>query len=327
MKKLGKNELLSLYKNMVRTRKFDELNIRMGAEGKLLTFYHRCQGHEAIGVGGCTGLRKDDYFYAHHRGHGLPYAIAKGMDPRECIAEHLGKATGWGGGITGFHMADEAFGLLSLAGTIGSAFTLCTGYALAAKKRGKGQVSVCFQGDGSVQRGQFHESLNMAACWKLPVIYVIENNGMAWFTPSCDSLAIENIADMAKSYNMPGKIVDGMDVEAVHYAVQEAVERARNGEGPSLIECKTFRFASHSEGRPDVSHFEPRDKAEIAFWKENRDPILLFKEKLLKQKVLTQTLISEIDADCADEVALAETWALESPYPDPAILPNIVYAP
>jgi pyruvate dehydrogenase E1 component alpha subunit len=327
MEKLTKKEFLSLYRNLIRTRKFDELNIRMATEGKLLTFYHRCQGHEAIGVGACTGLRKDDYVYVHHRGHGLPYAIAKGMNPRECIAEHLGKATGWGGGLTGFHIANPDFGILGLGGTIGSAFPLSAGYALAAKKQGKGQVVVCFQGDGAVQRGQFHESMNLAACWKLPVIWIIENNGMAWFTPACDTMAVENVAEMAKAYNMPGEIVDGMDVLAVHYAVQKAVASARKGEGPTLIECKTFRFASHSEGRPDVCHFEPRNKEEIAYWKENRDPVTLFREKLLKDKYLTQELIKKIDAECDEECVRAEEFALESPYPDPSVLPNIVYAP
>jgi TPP-dependent pyruvate/acetoin dehydrogenase alpha subunit len=327
MKKLGKQELLELYRNLVRTRKYDQLNIRMCAEGKLLTFYHRCEGHEAIGVGACTGLRDDDYLYIHHRGHGLPYTIPKGLDPKECVAEHLGKATGWGGGITGFHVAVPEFGVLGLGGTIGTAWPLSAGYGLAAKKRGKGQVAVCFQGDGSVQRGQFHESLNLSACWKLPVVWVVENNNIAWFTPSCDTLAIENIADMAKSYNMPGVIVDGMDVEAVHYATREAVERARNGEGPTLIECKTFRFASHSEGRPDVSHFEPRDKEEIAYWKENRDPVDLFRDKLVKKKVLTKALIKEIDEEYDRECVEAEAFSIESPYPDPSRLPNMVYAP
>lgn len=326
MKKLGKQELLSLYRSLVRARKFDELNIRMAAEGKLLTFYHSCQGHEAVGVGACTGLRKDDYWYAHHRGHGLPYAIGKGMNPRECIAEHLGKATGWGGGMTGFHLADPEFGVLGMGGTIGSGFPMSTGFALAAKKRGKGQVALCFSGDGGVQRGQFHESLNLAACWKLPVIFIVENNGMAWFTPACDTMAVEHVATMGGSYNIPSEIVDGADVLAVHYAVQTAVERARKGEGPSLIECKLFRFRSHSEGRPDICHYEARDKEEVAAGRAQRDPVKLFREKLLKEKVLTPELVGKIDEEADDEAVAAEAFALESPYPDPANLPDMVYA-
>lgn len=325
MKELTKEQLLRLYRNLVRVQKYDELNIKMATVGKLLTFYHSCRGHEAIGVGACTFLNKDDYLYIHLRGHGLPYAIPKGIDPKACISEHLGKATGWGGGITGIHMADPEYGALGGGGTIGSAFPLSAGYALAAKKRGKGQVAICFVGDGSMQRGQAHESMNMASCWKLPVIWVVENNQIAWFTPFCDTCAVENIADMAKAYNMPGKVVDGMDVVAVYEAVQTAVERARAGEGPSLIECKTYRFRSHSEGRPDVCHFEPRNKDEIEKWKK-RDPVILFKEKLLKKNVLTKKLIGEIDSEYDAEIEKAEQWAIDSPYPDPSILKTIVYA-
>jgi TPP-dependent pyruvate/acetoin dehydrogenase alpha subunit len=326
MKKLTKKQLLQLYRNLVRTRKYDELNIKMAFEGKLMTFYHSCEGHEAIGVGACTFLRKDDYLYIHIRGHGLPYAIGKGIDPKACIAEHLGKATGWGCGITGIHMADVEHGVLAVGGTIGSAFPLSAGYALAAKKRGKGQVAICFVGDGSMQRGQAHEAMNMAACWKLPVIWVVENNQMAWFTPFSDTCPLEDIADMAQSYNMPGQVVDGMDVEAVYEAVQAAVDRARAGEGPSLVECKTYRFRAHSEGRPDVSHFEPRPKEEIEKWKK-RDPVNLFRKKLLKRSVLTKKLIGEIDREYEAEIVETEQWAIESPYPDPSILSKIVYAP
>lgn len=325
MKKLNKKQLLQLYRNLVRTRKYDQLNVKMAAEGKLLTFYHSCEGHEAIGVGGCTFLNKDDYLYAHIRGHGLSYAIGKGIDPRGCVAEHLGKETGWGGGITGVHMADAEYGLLGIGGTIGSGFPLATGYALAAKKRGKGQVSLCFVGDGTMQRGQAHESMNMAAIWKLPVIFIIENNKMAWFTPGCDTCPVEDLAVMAKSYDMPGEIVDGMDVEAVHEAVQKAVERARAGEGPSLIECKTYRFRPHSEGRPDVSHYEPRDQDEIDAWKE-RDPLKLFRERLLKKRVLTKAAVEEIDQEYDAEMVEVEQWAFDSPYPDPSMLNEIVYA-
>lgn len=202
---------------------------------------------------------------------------------------------------------------------------LVRGVCAGSKKRGKGQVTVCFAGDGSVQRGQAHEAMNLAACWKLPVIWVIENNLMAWFTPGCDTCPLENIADMAQSYKMPGVVVDGMDVLAVHDAVETAVLRARNGEGPSLIECKTYRFRPHSEGRPDVSHCTPRSKEEIAKWKE-RDPIKLFMENLLKKNVLTSELVDEINQEYDAEIKEAEKWALESPYPDPAILSQLVYA-
>jgi pyruvate dehydrogenase E1 component alpha subunit len=326
VKKLTKKQLLTLYRNLVRARKYDELNVRLMAEGKLLTFYHSAQGHEAVGVAGCTFLRKDDYLTPHHRGHGLPYLISKGSDPRGIVAEHMGKVTGSGGGITGIHFGDEELGVLGLGGTIGSTFVLSVGFALAAKKRGKGQVVMCFTGDGSTQRGQAHESMNMAAIWKLPVIWVIENNLMAWHTPFADSSPLEDLADMSKAYNMPGVVVDGMDVVAVYEAIQPAVERARAGKGPSLIECKTYRFRPHSEGRPDVLHNEPRLEEEIEKWKK-RDPVKLFREKLLKQGVLTKKMAGKIDQEYETEIEEAERLAVESEYPDPSTLPDIVYAP
>lgn len=326
MKKLTNKMLLELYEKLVKARKYDEVNIRMATEGKLLTFYHSCAGHEAVGVGACSVLNRDDYLNSHHRGHGVPYAIGKGQDPSPCIAEHLGKETGWGGGITGFHGADPENGVLSAAGTIGSGFVLSAGYGLAAKKRGEGQVVMCFSGDGGVQRGQAHEAMNMAAVWKLPIVWIVENNLIAWFTPACDTTPLEDIADMAKAYKMPGIIVDGMDVEAVYKEAYKAVERARKGEGPTLIECKTYRYRPHSEGRPDVSHFQPRDKEEIAKWKE-RDPIVLFRDKLLKKGILTTDIIEKIDTELDKELLEAEKMAMESSYPDPAILETIVYAP
>lgn len=319
-------QLIEFYRKIVRARKYDELNIKMAAEGKLLTFYHSCNGHEAIGIGACTHLTKDDYLYAHLRGHGVPYAIGKGLSPKGCIAEHLGKATGWGGGITGFHAASREENVLGVGGTIGTCFVLTAGYGLAAKKNARGQIAMCFTGDGGVQRGQAHEAMNMASVWKLPIVWIVENNMMSWFTPFCDTFALKDIADMAKSYNMPGEVVDGMDVIAVHEAVKKAVERARNGEGPSLIECKTFRFRPHSEGRPDVSHFTPRDKEEIERWKK-RDPVVLFKERLVKDGILTDSIMEAIDKEAVAEIKDAEQFALESPYPDPARLKDLVYAP
>ncbi len=326
MPELTEDTKLALYRGLVRARKYDELNVRMASEGKLLTFYHSAQGHEAIGVGACSVLGKDDYVYMHIRGHGVPYAIGKGIDPRACVAEHLGKATGWGGGLTGVHMVDKENGALGVGGTIGSGFVLSAGYALAAKKRGAGQVCLCFTGDGGMQRGQAHEAMNMAACWKLPVVWVVENNLMAWFTPFCDTSSVKNIAQVAKAYDMPGEIVDGMDIFAVREAVEKAVERARKGKGPSLIECKTYRFRCHSEGRPDVCHYKPRSQEEIEKWKE-RDPVKLCRERLMAEGILTAEIMEKIERESSVETQDAEKFALESPYPDPSRLPEIVYAP
>lgn len=326
MPELTKEQKMSLYRGLVRARKYDELNVRMASEGKLLTFYHSAQGHEAIGVGACSVLGKEDYLYMHIRGHGVPYAIGKGIDPKACVAEHLGKATGWGGGITGVHMVDKENGVLGIGGTIGSCFVLSAGYGLAAKKRGNGQVCACFTGDGGMQRGQAHEAMNMAAAWKLPVVWVVENNLMAWFTPFCDTSAVKDIAQVAKAYDMPGVIVDGMDVFAVRHAMEKAVERARKGKGPSLIECKTYRFRSHSEGRPDACHNTMRSQEEIDRWKE-RDPVKVCRARLLEEGILTDELMAGIEREYTAEMEEAEKFAIESPYPDPSRLPEIVYAP
>jgi pyruvate dehydrogenase E1 component alpha subunit len=167
--------------------------------------------------------------------------------------------------------------------------------------------------------------MNLASCWKLPVVLIVENNLMAWFVPFRDSCAVENIADMARSYNMPGLVVDGMDVMAVYEAVQAAVERARAGEGPSLIECKTYRFRSHSEGRPDICHYEPRSQEEIEEWKK-RDPVKLFHSKLIADRVLTEKKADQISREIDTEIEEAERFAIESPYPDPSILNKILYS-
>ncbi|MBW2370181.1 MAG: thiamine pyrophosphate-dependent dehydrogenase E1 component subunit alpha [Deltaproteobacteria bacterium] len=326
MKKLTKEQQLTLYRNLVRTRKFDELNVQLMNDGKLLTFYHSCQGHEAVGVGACTFLNKDDYVWGHHRGHGLSYAISKGLDPKLCIAEHMGKATGWGFGITGFHAASPEHHMLSSAGTIGSGFPISAGWALAAKKRGQGQVSVCFAGDGGMQRGQAHESMNLAAAWKLPVVWVVENNGIAWFTPCEDTCPLVDIADMAAAYKMPGVVVDGADVLAVYEAIEVAVERARAGKGPSLVECKVARFRPHSEGRPNLRHVTPIPEEELEQMRAERDPVKNFREHLLEKKVLTEKLAQEIDQEYDAEVEAAVKFSADSPYPDPEVLTKLVYA-
>jgi TPP-dependent pyruvate/acetoin dehydrogenase alpha subunit len=326
MKKLTKVQLLKLYSNMKRTKIYDVAMIKLTMSGQFIfPFYHSSEGHESVGVGAASFLRDDDYMYMAGRGHGLPYAIGKGIDPRTCIYEHLGKANGWGGGLSGVHFADRSKGVLGLGGTVGSAHSLSVGYGLAAKKNGRQQVAVCFSGDGGMQRGTVHEAMNMAAVWKLPVVWVVENNDMAWFTPRCDSWAADEVADLAKAYNIPGIIVDGMDVEAVHYATQEAVERARAGEGPSLLDCKVHRVRSHSEGRPDVAHCTPRCKKEIAKWKK-KDPVITFEKKLLKDKVLTKKKVEALEKQIEAEIEEAVKIGKEAPLPDPAILDKIVYA-
>jgi len=322
---LEKEQLIRLYTNLVRARKLDETVVKGIAEGKTVAFFHSGQGEEAVGVGGCTFLRQDDYIYPHHRGHGVAHAISKGMSPKSFLAEHFGKATGSAGGIAGFHAAEPEIGIMGSAGTIGSQFPVSLGWGLAAKKSGKGQVVVCFFGDGSSNRGTMHEAMNAAALWKLPIVWVCHNNLYAQFMPIKDAYPKENIADLAAGYGMPAAVVDGQDVVAVHEAVQAAVARARAGEGPTLVECKTYRYRAHVEGVPDVSHVEPRPAEEVEAWKK-RDPILLFRDRLLSQGILSQDDVERVDREVAAEIEAAERFAMDSPVPDPAILNQLLYA-
>lgn len=322
---LEKEQLIRLYTNLVRARKLDETVVRGIAEGKTVAFFHSGQGEEAVGVGGCTFLREGDYIYPHHRGHGVAHALSKGMSPKGFLAEHFGKATGSAGGIAGFHAAEPEIGIMGAAGTIGSQFPVSLGWGLAAKKRGKGQVVVCFFGDGSSNRGTLHEAMNLAAVWKLPIVWVCHNNLYAQFMPIKDAYPKDDIADLAAGYGMPGVVVDGQDVVAVHEAVQAAVARARAGDGPSFVECKTYRYRAHVEGVPDVSHAQPRPAEEVEAWKK-RDPINLFRERLLEQGVLSQDDTERIDREVAAEIDEAERFAMDSPVPDPAILEKVLYA-
>jgi pyruvate dehydrogenase E1 component alpha subunit len=323
--KLTKEQLILLYTNLVRSRKLDELCVKGLSEGKLLGFFHSGQGQEAVGVGGCTFLKADDYIYPHHRGHGLSYLISKGGSPRAFLAEHHGKATGACGGISGFHNVAPELGIFGGSGTIGSAFPVSLGWGLAAKKNARGQVTVCFFGDGSSNRGTLHEAFNMAALWKLPIVWVCDNNGVAQYMPIKDAYPRDDIADLAAGYDMPGVVVDGQDVLAVCEAVTAAVERARAGEGPSVVECKTFRFRSHNEGSPDVYHAEPRPAGELQSGRK-RDPVALFREKLLAQGMMTEADAERIDQEAVEEMKALEKFALESPVPERSVLERALYA-
>lgn len=323
--KFTREDLLKLYRNLVRARMFDQAAIRMLAEGKFTSFFHAAYGGEAPGVGGATFLRPDDYIYGHHRGHGIPHGAGKGADLGAFMAEHCGKATGSCGGMTGFHACEPQLGLFGAGGTIGTAFPVSAGWGIAAKKAGRGQVVVCFFGDGSTGRGTMHESMNMSANWKLPIVWVCENNGMGQFVPIKDAFPLEDIASIAAAYGMPGVVVDGQDVVAVAEAVMAAVERARQGKGPSLVECKCLRFRSHVEGAPDWVHAELRSAEEVEEMKK-RDPLTLYQKKLLQQGVLTRQDVERIDREVAAEVAAAERLCDESPFPDKSALENAVYA-
>jgi len=321
---LTKEQLVQLYRTMLLARRVDEAIVKGLLEGKVVSFFHSGQGEEAVGVGGCSFLNADDYVYGQHRGHGIAHILAKGGSPLPFLAEHYGKVSGSCQGISANHYCNPEVGMLGAAGTIGSAFPLSLGWAVAAKKRGERQVVLCFFGDGASNRGTLHEAMNLATLWRLPIVYICHNNLYAQYTPIKDAYPREDIADLAGGYGIPGVIVDGQDVIAVHEAVQAAVARARDGGGPSFIECKTYRYRMHSEGAPDVSHADPRPADEIEAWK-SRDPIILFGEELTKQGLVAQADLARIDREVTAEVEAAENAAIESPVLDPAILETLVY--
>ncbi len=260
---LTKENLITLYTNLVRTRAFDQTFVRRLTEGKLLGFFHPAYGGEAPGVGACSFLRQDDYVWPHIRGHGLPHMISKGADPKYYLAEHCGRETGSCRGMSTFHGIATEFGIMGAAGTIGSGFPVTVGFGLAAKKNGRGQIVMSCFGDGTSNRGTFHECALMVNNWKLPVVFLCENNGMGMYVPVKDSHPVPDIADLAQGYGMPGMVVDGQDVIAVAEAVQVAVERARQGKGASMIEAKCERFGPHSVGVQDFSGADVRPAEEI----------------------------------------------------------------
>ncbi|MBU2550124.1 MAG: thiamine pyrophosphate-dependent dehydrogenase E1 component subunit alpha [Proteobacteria bacterium] len=321
----AREQLITLYTNLVRTRAFDELFVKRLSEGRLLGFYHPAEGGEAPGVGACSFLRPDDYLFPHLRGHGLPHMISKGADPKYYLAEHTGKATGCCGGVSTFHGIDTEFGLMGAAGTVGSCFPVTVGWGLAAKMNKTGQVAVCCFGDGTSNRGTFHECALMANNWKLPVVFVCENNGIGMFVPAAKAHPVEDIASLAQGYGMPGVVADGQDVIAVAEAVQAAVERARAGKGPSMVELKCHRFCSHAVGIPDYRNADLRTPEEIDELRK-RDPVRLCREKLLEQGILTPEDVERIDREAEDEVAAAEKFADESPIAEPVGLDELLYA-
>lgn len=322
---LTKEQLITLYTNLVRTRAFDELFVRRLSTGRLLGFYHPAEGGEAPGVGACSFLRPDDFLWPHLRGHGLPHMISKGADPKYYLAEHTGKATGCCGGMSTFHGVDPEYGLMGAAGTVGSCFPVTVGWGLAAKKNNTGQVAVCCFGDGTSNRGTFHECALMVNNWHLPVIFVCENNGIGMFVSADQAHPVEDISSLAQGYGMPSAVVDGQDVMAVAEAMLAALDRARKGKGPSMIEAKCYRFCSHALGIPDFEGADLRPKEKIDEMRK-RDPVTLCREQLLEQGVLTQDDVERIGQAAADEVAAAEKFADESPVAQPDGLDQLLYA-
>jgi len=317
---LTKDKLVGMYKRMLEIRFFEEKVFDLYAQNLVPGTIHLYLGEEAVAVGVCSALKRDDYITSTHRGHG--HCIAKGADLKRTMAEILGKKTGYCKGKGGsMHIADFTIGMLGATAVVGAGLPIAVGAGLSVKLRGTDQVVACFFGEGASNQGTFHESINMASTWKLPVIFVCENNLYAMGTRQSRVMNIENIADRAVAYGIPGAVVDGNDVLTVYEATQKAVERARRGEGPTLIECKTYRHKGHS--RVDPAKYRPKE--EVEQWLA-KDPIKRFKEKLLQTNTLTEAEIQQIEKEVSDEIEEAVKFAMESPYPAPEEALEDVYA-
>ena len=313
---------VKMFEQMVLIRRFEETIKELYMKGIIQGMLHLCIGQEAVAVGVMSVLNEDEYIVSTHRGHG--HFIAKGADIRLMIAELFGKRTGYCKGKGGsMHIADINLGHLGANGIVGESLPIATGAALAFKEiKQTNQIVVCFFGDGALNTGEFHESLNLASLWKLPVVFVCENNMYAISTNVRRACAIEDIAKRADSYGMPGETVDGMDVVGVRKKAEVAVTRARNKEGPSLLICQTYRFLGHGRN-PDCSLY--RTKKEEEEWKA-RCPIETFQNRLLKKKIISEDDIRGIDNKVAQLLAAAVTFAQESPYPVPEDLEVDIYA-
>ena len=317
---LSREEAIELYRQMLLIRRFEEKSAEAYVAGKIGGFCHLYIGQEAVGVGSISAIRKDDYVLASYREHGL--ALAKGMTARSIMAELFGKATGCSKGKGGsMHMFDKELGFLGGHAIVGGQIALATGTAFATKYQGTDQVTLCYFGEAAVNQGAFHESLNMAQLWKLPCIYICENNQYGMGTSLARAMSLSDISKKACAYEMASEFVDGMDVLAVREATLRAVERARKDYLPTLLEIRTYRFMGHSMSDPG----NYRTRAEIEKYQE-RDPIKLFSATLLEEKVIDQKTLDEMDRKVREEVEDSLRFADESPLPDPEELYTDVYA-
>ena len=320
----GKELYMLMLKRMMLIRRFDETVKDLVQSAELVGMAHCYIGEEAVAVGACTALRDEDYITGNHRSHGHP--ISKGGDVRRAMAELLGKATGYCKGKGGsMHLADFEIGILGESGIVASALPVAVGAALGSKMQNNDRVVISFFGDGASNQGACHEAMNMASIWKLPVIFLCENNQYAVTTSFRDTVAVENVSDRAVAYSMPGVLVDGQDVMAMHEATVAAIQRARAGEGPSLIEARTYRYEDHSEGLNRILREPYRTDEEVEQWKE-RDPISLHSTWLREQGVATEEEIDSVWAEVNQAIDDALEFARNSPYPDADDLFTDMYA-
>lgn len=307
------NEIkIGLLETMLMIRKVELDFVMLYKNGKLPLGAHLYEGQEAVAAGMCANLRQDDYITSTHRGHG--HCIAKGLDLKRMMAEVFGKKTGCCGGKGGtMHMFDPGIGIMGTIGIVGAGMPIATGLALSSQMKGLDRVAVSFFGDGASNNGAFHESLNMASLWKLPVIYVCENNQYATSVNVRRSTPVSFIGIRGMAYNMPGVTVDGNCVDQVYEAARTAVERARAGGGPTLIECMTYRIRGHYEG-DDTLDYRTREEVDAA---RRRDPVEYWKRALISQGILNDEQFETLSVEIDNIVAEAEAFGLESPFPEP----------
>jgi pyruvate dehydrogenase E1 component alpha subunit len=317
---LNNETLIDLYRQMILIRRFEEKSAEVYSAGKIGGFCHLYIGQEAVAVGALSAIRKDDYVLTSYREHG--HALAKGMSPGSVMAELYGKATGCSKGKGGsMHMFDKNVNFLGGHGIVGGQIPLATGAAFASKYQGTDQVTLCFFGEAAVNQGAFHESLNMAQLWKLPCIYICENNQYGMGTSLARAMSLRDVSQKASAYEMASEFVDGMDVLAVREATARAVERGRKDYLPTLLEVRTYRFMGHSMSDPG----NYRTRAEIERYQE-RDPIKLFSATLKEKKIADVQQLEQIDSEARQQVEEAVRFAEESPFPAPEELFTDIYA-
>lgn len=316
----SKEHLLDFYRQMVKVREFELRAINERRAGLIPGFIHSCVGQEATAVGACAALNQDDVITSTHRGHG--HLVAKGGEPKYMMAELAARSTGYCGGKGGsLHMNDFDLGILGANGIVAGGIPMAVGAALAFQMRDESRVALPFFGDGAVNEGAFHEAANLAGLWKLPVIFLCENNLYGEGTPQDKQAPIQDLSRRAEGYDFPGVIVDGNDVIAVYEATKLAVSRARTGEGPSFIEGKTYRYRGHYEGDPMVY----RSEDELNEWRQ-RDPITTFRQRMLDSGLADEVEITAVDQEIQTLLDEAVEFAANSPEPAPDSALDGVYA-
>ena len=313
VKNYSKKQLMSFYETMIKTRRFEEETFEFYKKGMMAGLAHLYMGEEAVAAGVCAALKEDDYIGSTHRGHG--HLVARGADLNRMMAEILGKETGYSHGKGGsMHIMAMDKGILGANGIVGGEIPIATGAAYTIKYKGTDQVAVSFMGDSATNEGTFHESLNMAAAWDLPCIYIIENNLYGISVDIRDVTNTPDLAVRAKAYDIPGVVVDGMDVTAVYEAAVKAVKRAREGKGPTLIECKTYRWQGHHVGDP-ATYRKRRSETDKEDWMA-RCPVATLRKEMIESGKAKEAEIEKLESQIEEQIQEAVQFAADSPYPE-----------